>query len=372
MSSSKRTRIEFKKSVPFTLGVELELEILDGQTLALTPEGPSILKILPENLRPYVKPEAYQSMLELVTPVCQGLEEVASFLERTLKELMSLAARKGLILLPLSLHPFSPAREQRLWRKKRYLSIFEELQLVGRRFIAQGLHVHLGMPDEETAIKTYNLLRPYLPLFLALSTSSPFYQGEETGFHSYRVKLFEVLPLAGLPRSFGSWAEFETLVNFLVSQGIISSFRDLWWDVRPKPEFGTVEVRICDVPGRFDDLLTIIALIQTLAFHLLSRKPPPGLPYEAIAYAKWQAARHGLEGLIIEPKSLRKLKFKALALELLKDLEKSAHVLGTWPFLKRLSTLLERKPVSYTMLALFRKGATFPAIIEKILEGYWA
>ncbi len=351
--------------------MELELEVVEAHTLALTPKGPAFLASLPPRLKCWVKPEAYQSMLELVTPVCRNLDEVASFIESALKELAALARSKGLCLLPLSLHPFSLAKEQPVWRKKRYLKIFEELQLVGRRFIAQGLHVHVGMPDQETALKVYNLLRPYLPLLLALSTSSPFYEGERTGFHSYRTKLFEALPLAGLPRSFASWEEYETLLNFLKSRGIISSFRDLWWDIRLKPEFGTVEVRICDVPGRFEDLLVIVALIQTLAFWLSESKPPPGIPYEAIAYGKWQAARHGLEGSLIDPKTLRKLDFVSLAHEFWQILAAPAQKLGTWPYLKRLVVLAERRPVSFLMLAHFQKGATFPAIIKEVLEGFW-
>ncbi len=351
--------------------MEIELEILDPKDFSLLPKGPHLLAVLPAELKDFVKPEAYQSMIELVTPVCKELDEIASFTEKALKDLMNSAQKKGLLLIPLSLHPFSPARGQKIWQKERYLSIFEELQLVGRRFIAQGLHVHLGMPDRETALKVYNFLRPYLPLFLALSTSSPFYEGENTGFHSYRTKLFEVLPLAGLPRSFRSWEEFETLVNLLVRFRIISSFRDLWWDIRLKPEFGTVEIRVCDVPGRFEDLLALVALIQGLAFALARRKPLPGLPYEVISYGKWQAARHGLLGFMVEPEALRKVKFGPLTEELINLLEGPAKELGAWPYLKKLKRLLERKPVSFNMLALFQKGATFAAILETIFKEYW-
>ncbi len=371
ISEPKIGTLEFKKSAPFTLGVEIELEIISATNFDLVPLGPQILKEVSPTLRPFVKPEAYQSMIELITPVCKDLEEAASFLKGGLKELEKTAERQGALLLPLSLHPFARAGSQKVWGKKRYLEIFQELQLVGRRFIAQGLHVHLGMPDKETALKAFNLLRPYLPLLLALSTSSPFYEGEKTGFHSYRSKLFEVLPLAGLPRSFSSWEEFETLINTLLRLKIISSLRDLWWDVRLKPDLGTVEIRICDVPGRFRDLIALVAFVQTLVYALLEKKPLPGLPYEIISFGKWQAARHGLDGSFVEPESFRRRGFPEVVRGLLPGLERAAKELGTEEALEKLPLLLERQPVSFRMLALFEKGATFREIIKLIREEFW-
>ncbi len=370
LSISKK-KIDFHPSAPFTLGVEIELQTISTSNLALIPLGPKLIKSAPAFLRPFIKPEAYQSMLEIVTPVCRNLSEVEVFLRKGLKSLEELALKRGAFLLPISLHPFSQAKKQKVWKKKRYLKIFEELQLVGRRFIAQGLHVHLGMPDKETALKVYNLLRPYLPLFLALSTSSPFYEGEETGFHSYRSKLFEVLPLAGLPRSFSAWEEYESLVNILLHLRIISSPRDLWWDIRLKPEFGTVEVRICDVPGRFRDLLALVAFIQTLAYFLSDRKPPPGLPHEIIAFGKWQAARHGLDGSFVDPEDLRRKDFLSVAKDFLSKFKILSLELGNEEALNLLSVLLKEKPVSFRMLALFKRGATFREIIKTIQEEFW-
>ncbi len=371
-SKTNKKTIRFQKSDPFTLGVEVELQVLSASSLNLTPLGPEILRKTPPELRPFVKPEAYQSMIEIITPVCKTLSEVEKFLREGLQTLEKIAQNEGALLLPLSLHPFSRAKEQKIWGKKRYLKIFEELQLVGRRFIAQGLHVHLGMPDKETALKVYNLLRPYLPLLLALSTSSPFYEGEKTGFHSYRSKLFEVLPLAGLPRSFGSWAEYEALVDILLRLKIISSLRDLWWDIRLKPELGTVEIRICDVPGRFRDLLALVAFIQALACFVSEKKPPPGLPHEIISFGKWQAARHGLNGSFVEPEGLKRKNFRAATEELLEKLQGPARKLGSEGALKSLPLLLEERPASFRMLALFEKGATFREIIESLREDFWS
>ncbi|OAG26977.1 hypothetical protein TH606_09330 [Thermodesulfatator autotrophicus] len=318
-----------------------------------------------------MRPEAYQSMVELVTPVCHHLNEAETFLEKGLKALEKLASQEEALIWAASLHPEAKAGEQPVWEDERYKRIFEELQLVGRRFIAQGLHIHLGMPGKEEALRVYNALRPYLPLFLALSTSSPFYEGIKTGFHSYRTKLFEVLPLAGLPRGFSSWQEFETTINLLIELKIIEGFRDLWWDIRIQPTLGTIEIRACDVPGRFKDLLAIVAFIQAMATKFLEGKNPPGLPYEAIAFGKWQAARHGLSGTMVDPQTLRRVNFATFAAELLEDLTPLANKLEIIDYLLRIESILNEKPVSFKMLALFEKGANFRQIMATMKKEFW-
>jgi carboxylate-amine ligase len=272
--------------------------------------------------------------------------------------------------LAASLHPFAWAEDQILFDDPRYRSIFEELQLVGRRFIAQGLHLHLGLPDPASAIRCYQALLPYLPLFLALSTSSPFYQGILTGFHSYRTKLFEVLPLAGLPRSFSSWEEYEDLLKLLKELEIIQSVRDLWWDIRIQPALGTVEIRICDIHGRFRDLLGLIALIQLLAVSL-SERPTPSLHREVLLYGKWQAARHGLDGFMVDPLRKQKICFREVLSFILKEIRPLARKMGLIPYLFFLKELLEYGPTSYRMLALFEAGAKLTEIIEHLRREFW-
>ena len=346
------------------------MEILDAKTLTLVSGAPVLLDKAPSTLKKFLKPEAYQSMIELVTPVCQDLEEIEAFFLDKLSLLERLAERHGLLIFAASLHPFVEARDQILFQDPRYKAIFRELQLVGRRFIAQGLHVHLGMPDQEAAIKLYNALLPYLPLFLALTTSSPFYEGENTGFHSYRTKLFEVLPLAGLPRSFSCWDEYEHLLRFLAHLEIIESVRDLWWDIRIQPHLGTLEIRICDTPTRFKDLLAVVALIKALAIRLLEDKTPR-LPREAILYGKWQASRHGLEGFIVEPFRGGRVPLKRLAMAMMDYAYPVADDLGFTPYWEGLKDILNRGPGSYRMLALFEQGANFAEIIETLRGEFW-
>ena len=190
--------------------------------------------------------------------------------------------------------------------------------MVGKRFISQGLHVHVGINDPEKAIKVNNALRIYLPLLLALSTSSPFFEGEDTGLHSYRTKLFEALPLAGMPDYLNKWDHFENLTEQLQGAGIINSVKDLWWDVRPHPGFGTVEIRICDIPINFKTIIALVALIQALVVTLANAEPYNDTHIQILQSNKWQAARYGLEGVFVDPKTFQKLTMrKAIELSLI-------------------------------------------------------
>ncbi len=363
--------VRFHRSLPFTLGVEIELQVLDARTLSLTPGGPKIHHLAEERLGPLVKPEAFSSMLELITPVCQDLTEVDEFLREALSYLFSLAEAEGFLLWPASLHPFSLAEEQQVWDHPRYHRIFKELQLPGRRFIAQGLHIHVGMETPEVAIKVYNWLRPYLPLFLALTTSSPFYEGRPSGLYSYRSKLFEVLPLAGLPRFFKDWQEFEDLINLLKRLEIIESIRDLWWDVRIHPDFGTVEIRIYDVPTRYQDILTIIDLTRALA-RLFSEEeaPSPCPPEEIIRYNKWQAGRYGLDGTFISP-DFKRHSFRELALSLGQRIS-TLEAPQAFSYIEGLRRILQQGTGAHQMLALYREGLPFEEIIRRIIGDFWS
>ncbi len=362
----------FAPSKLLTLGVELELQVLEAQGLDLCPQGPKLWQEAQEELGPLIKPEAYQSMIELVTPVCRDLAEVEAFFRDRLRWLEELAQTQGLKLWAASLHPFARAHAQKIWDKERYHRIFEELQMVGRRFIAQGLHIHLGMPSAEVALKVYRGLRPYLPLFLALTTSSPFYEGEETGLHSYRSKLFEVLPLAGLPRDFSSWKEFVLLFEGLKTQGIISGIRDLWWDIRIHADLGTVEIRVYDVPGRFKEILAVVALTQALAHHFLKNPLPPVLPQEMLLFGKWQAARYGLQGSFVDPLSQKKMDFVQGLLELLGHIKDSISELGLSLYIKELFSILEKGTTSQKLILKRHQGQSFADIIRDLLEDFWS
>lgn len=297
--------IEFAKSSSYTLGVEIEFQTLDKNTYDLAPIAPVLLANAPALLRPRLSPEFIQSILEIQTGICSSLTDVENDLMQTVSMAEELAEEKNSVLFAASLHPFAGHREQLLTTDARYEKIMQELQIVGRRFISQGLHVHVGMPDGEAAIRVCNHIQAYLPILLALTSSSPFSQGEDTGLMSYRTKLFEALPLAGIYTHIENWQQFKEEVHLLQSVGVIGSIRDLWWDARPHPDFGTLEIRICDLPVRFADILGITALIQALVATLVEEKGVyPPLNQHIIKSNKWQAARYGLGGTYFDPSGI--------------------------------------------------------------------
>jgi len=334
--------ITFNRSSGPTIGVELEIQILDPETLELAPLAPDILKKVPPKLKNRIKPEFIQSMVEINTDICSTVAEVEKDLKGTYSKLNDIAEGLGAVLFLSSIHPFSKSGDQKVSEDFRYKRIMDELQLVGRQFITQGLHVHIGVTDEEEAIKINNTLRIYLPVLLALTTSSPFYESEDTGLMSYRAKLFEALPLAGIPDSLYDWDEYTALVNLLEKSGVIESVRDIWWDVRPHPDFGTVEVRICDLPGTFRDILAITALIQALVVALADQFENPEPHIQILRSNKWQAARHGLEGYYVDPFFGRRYTMREAATYLYRHVKPAAEALGSTDYLDEVPEILNR------------------------------
>ncbi len=334
-------KITFNRSSGPTIGVELEVQLLDPETLELVPLAPDILKKVPQELKDRIKPEFIQSMVEINTDVCSTVAEVEKDLKGTYNKLNDIAEGLGTVLSLSSIHPFSKSSDQKVSEKLRYKKIMDELQLVGRQFITQGLHVHIGVTDEEEAIKINNNLRIYLPVLLALTASSPFYESEDTGLMSYRSKLFEALPFAGMPDSLDGWDEYTRLVTLLKKSRVIESVKDIWWDVRPHPYFGTIEVRICDLPCFFRDVLAITALIQALVVALADQFENPEPHIQILRSNKWQAARHGLDGFYMDPFLGKKYTMREAATYLYKHVKPVAKELGSTDYLNGIPGILE-------------------------------
>ncbi len=294
--------VAFAESRPYTLGVELEFQIIDQETLDLVPRAPALLSKVPPSVANRVTPEFIRSILEIQTGVCASVNDVDDDLRRSIRLLEEIAADHGCLLYSASLHPFAEPADQVLSVGDRYARILEELQYVGRQFISQGLHVHVGIPDRDAAITVCDILQIYLPLLLGLSGSSPYFRGEDTGLCSYRTKLFEALPLAGIAGYLGSWQAYIDEIDLLRRAGIIREPKDLWWDIRPSPTLGTVEIRICDLPLRFVEVLGLTSIIQAFAAAIVEGivVPRPVSP-QLLSANKWQAARHGLAGGFCDP-----------------------------------------------------------------------
>ncbi len=371
---SKNNRV-FTPSVKYTLGVELEFQTLDKNTWDLVPLAPTLLDNAPSLLSPRLSPEFIQSILEIQTGICFSLEDVENDLMQTLSMAEELAEDNNCRLFSASLHPFAYHRDQLLTTNDRYERIMQELQIVGRRFISQGFHVHVGMPDGDTAAKVCNKIQAYLPVLLTLSTSSPFSQGEDTGLMSYRTKLFEALPLAGTYGHLHSWATFMEEVELLTTKGVIASIKDLWWDARPNPEYGTVEIRICDLPIRFNDILAITAFMQALVATIVEEDEPCSpLNFYMIQANKWRAARHGLDGEFIDPTgmlSAHPITFRKAVDDLVHLVKPMSVRLGSERYLNLLEPILKEGTGSDYMRKRYEKKSDFRDVIQSLQEEFW-
>jgi carboxylate-amine ligase len=365
--------IEFNSSPEPTIGVELELQLLDPGTLAFRNAAPDTLRTMSSVFHGRIKQEFIQSMIEVNTRTCGDMREVEEDLRTTLSYLEEVLERLGVVFYSASLHPLEKGTGRNVTEDARYVRIMDDLQLVGRRFITQGLHVHIGVNSPERAIRINNTIRMYLPLLLALSTSSPYYFGEDTGLYSYRTKMFEALPLAGLPDSLEGWEEFCRTADLLIAGGIINSVRDLWWDVRPHPEFGTVEVRVCDIPCRLRDILAIAALVQALVSTIANvhLHPEVRVQMQILRSNKWQAARYGLEGVFVNPITAKRSTIRNAIAELMDIVEPEAERLGSLEYIEGVKDILNEGTGAHHQRRIYKKAGDFGEMIRLVREGFY-
>lgn len=361
----------FQKSEPFTLGVELELQLLDQTTLDLAPVAPELLAQVPTSLREQVKSELIRSMIEINTGICADVSEATDDLGALYHELERLSAELNVLPYAASLHPFALVRQRHLSPGIRYSEIMDDLQMAGRRLITQALHVHVGMPDADTAIRVCDTIRPYLPIFLALTTSSPFFEGEDTGFYSYRTNLFKTLPRSGIPETIGSWQHFQEMITVLNEATLLNGIKELWWDVRPHPTFGTVEIRICDLPSKFDEIIAIVALIQSLII-TLSKGDFENPPFrEIMLNNKWHASRYSLEGTYISPKPGKHSTFSQAAAELVEFVRPMARLHGAEKFLGPIHRIIEQGTSAHHQKKNYEKTGDFKVSIHDQQKEFW-
>jgi len=367
---TQKNPITFQISKPFSLGVEIELQIIDRETYNLVPKAPEILDMVSAELKERIKPEFIRSMIEINTEVCADMNRVKENLTYLIRLAEKHAADNNTLLFSSSLHPFAGYNDQVLTSNPRYSRIMEELQITGRRFITQGLHVHIGMDDHKAAIRVSDSIRLFLPVLLALTCSSPYYEGVDTGLHSYRTNLFKALPLAGMPDELGSWSKYSKMITLLTNAGIINDLRDLWWDVRPHPDFGTVEIRICDLPSSFDEILAIVALIQGLVANLTESGESINTNMQILKSNKWQAARFGLEGRFASPLH-EKISMREAAAELFSRAAPSMGKLGTEQYLPILKKIVANGTSSFQQREIFNRQNDFSAIIKELYPKFW-
>ena len=297
-------QIPFHCSPSSSLGVEWELQLVDRETRQLTSGATEILaELSPDGEHPTAKAELLQSTVEVITGVCTTVPEAMADLAGTIALVSAGAEARGLGLMCAGTHPMTDWQSQQISDHPRYVKLIEDMQWLGRRLQIFGVHVHVGVRSPDKAIAIVNALSAYLPHLLALSASSPYWVGGDTGLASARSKVFEGLPTAGLPQQLTDWAQFETYMETLIKTHTIASIKEVWWDVRPHPTYGTVELRICDGLPTIAEVGMVAALSQCLV-DTFDREIDKGytLPTPrrwVVQENKWRAARYGLDAEII-------------------------------------------------------------------------
>ena len=297
-------KLNFNFNQQPTLGIELELGLVDGQSMALTSSIEQVLAVLSDGAADAIyKPELMQCCIEINTGICETIDDARLDLHRKLVRLEEGIDPLGLRLWWGATHPFSLWSEQKVTPNERYLNLVSLLQEMARRLVTFGLHVHVGVDSGDKAVMICDRMMQHLPTLLALSCSSPYWENRNTGLQSHRSKIMEGLPTAGLPTLMRNWSEYVWLVNHMVDTGFLNTIREIWWDIRPHHNFGTVEVRVCDMPGNLSDVLAIAALIQCLVKFLSDEIDGGAYQHDChpmmVRQNKWRASRFGNQAHLV-------------------------------------------------------------------------
>ena len=337
-------QIPYNSSPTSSLGVEWELMLVDRDSRELTSGATEILaELSPDGEHPTAKAELLQSTVEVITGVCRTVDEATEDLGRTIAQVQDRAEARGLGLMCAGTHPITDWQSQQISADPRYAKLIDDMQWLARRLQIFGVHVHVGVRSPDKAIAMVNALSAYIPHLLALTASSPYWVGADTGLASARTKVFEGLPTAGLPQQLTDWAQFESYMETLIKTGTIDSIKEVWWDIRPHPTYGTVELRIADGLSTMAEVGMVAALSQCLV-DVFDREIDKGytLPTPrrwVVQENKWRAARYGLDAEIIVGDNALQPVREALR-ELAADLRPSAERLGCTEHLDTVETVL--------------------------------
>jgi glutamate---cysteine ligase / carboxylate-amine ligase len=356
----------------FTLGVEEELMIVDGESMDLVSAIEEMIEAIPRETEGEVKPELMQSVLEISTNVCRNAGEAAGQLEELRRRVRETAESKGLTIGSAATHPFAKWEEQRIVERPRYLELVDALRFVVRQELLFGLHVHVGMDDPEKAIHVANGMRVHVPILLALSSNSPFWRGVPTGLMSTRTPIFKQFPRVGVPPRYDNWADFESRVDFMVKAKAVEDYTYFWWDVRPHPNLGTVEIRVCDAQTRLEHTIALAALIQAMCKELVehydARNTLSTYPREMLDENKWLAARYGLEGELVDLPESSRVSSVDLARRLVERLRPHARELNCEREFEGIEDLIERGTGARRQLSVWRGNRDMRSLVRKIVE----
>jgi carboxylate-amine ligase len=355
----------------FTIGVEEEFQIIDPATCELRSHVMQLVSAASPDIVEQVKNEMHQSIVETGTNICQNVAELRIEMHRTRGELVAAAERAGLQVAAAGTHPFSSWIDQVISPGERYQNIIEELQQLARSLLIFGMHVHVAMPDKQSTIDMMNMVRYFLPHLLALSTSSPFWMGRDTGLKSFRTTVFRRFPRTGVPEQFESWSAYENFVNLLVKLHCIDNGKKIWWDVRPHPTFGTLEFRMCDVATKVEEAVAIAALTQAIVVKLykLSTSNQSWRLYRRalIEENKWRAARYGIEGKLIDFGKEEEVPMRSLIPELLELVDDVLDELGSRSAVEYVRTILNEGTSAERQLRVYQQTGDLKAVVRHLV-----
>ena len=324
--------LEFSRSQPFTIGVELELMILSTHDWNLIRGAEDLLGLIEKEKHPGdIKPEITESMIEISTGVHTGYRAMLAELTEIRDALVGSARRLNLAIAGGGAHPFQHWSEQRIFPKERFLNLHEMYGYLAKQFTVFGQHVHVGVASGDDAIYLVHMMSRYIPHFIALSASSPFSQGMDTAFDSSRLNNINAFPLSGTMPFVADWQEFNGYFDTMRELKVVESMKDFYWDIRPKPEFGTIEIRVCDTPLTVERAAALAAYAQALARHLMLDRPSaPSLDvYRVYSFNRFTACRYGLEAGFIDAGSRTRRALKEDIAETLSRLAPHAEALGS-------------------------------------------
>ncbi|HWT91924.1 MAG TPA: carboxylate-amine ligase [Solirubrobacteraceae bacterium] len=353
----------------FTIGIEEELMIVDAETYELVN---AIEQLLADDASDQIRPELMESVLEIATPPCADIPEASRELTRLRKHACEVATAKGLAIGSAGTHPYALWEEQRIVARPRYRELVEALRFVARQELIFGMHVHIGIDDPDKAIHVANGMRVHVPVLMALSANSPFWRADATGLQSSRMPVFRQFPRVGIPPWYKDFADYERRINFMIESGVMADPTYLWYDVRPHPKFGTVEVRACDSQTRLEHTVGLAALTQAmakeLAEHFEAGTELSDYPWEMIDENKWLAARHGLDGELVDLPTNDRVTTKALVRRLLDRLREHAQDLGAEDALEGVEDLLARGTGAHRQRVVYEANRDLREVMAEIVE----
>ena len=356
----------------FTIGVEEEFQIIDPETLELRSHVVQLLSsAAARGVGDLVKQEMHQSIVETGTKICENVSELRLEMHRTRSELVLAAESTSLRVAAAGTHPFSSWIDQVISPGERYQHIVEEMGQLARSLLIFGMHVHIAMPDKQTTIDMMNMVRYFLPHLLALSTSSPFWMGRNTGLKSFRTTVFRRFPRTGIPEVFESWSEYENFINLLVKLNCIDTGKKIWWDVRPHPTYGTLEFRMFDTATRVEEAVAIAALTQAIVvkLHRLYTHNQSWRIYRRalIEENKWRAARYGIEGKMIDFGREAEVPMRELMLELMAFIDDVVDDLGSRSAVEYIHTILNEGTSAERQLRVYQQTGDLKDVVRHLV-----